>query len=98
MAEKLTAYDPTAALVNDEKIAFFMADALETGDAAYIAHALGVATHAPREWLMWLGKPGFPTASRLLLMSEPICQLIPTCWYRCCLLPPWVRVNEPHST
>lgn len=71
-AEKLMAYDPAAALVNVEGIAAFVADALETGDAAYIAHALGVATHAPREWPIWLGKPGFPTASRLLLMSEPI--------------------------
>lgn len=38
---KLTPYDPAAALVNDEAIALFMADALETGDAAYIARALG---------------------------------------------------------
>lgn len=46
MAEKLMAYDPAAALVNVEGIAAFVADALETGDAAYIAHALGVATRA----------------------------------------------------
>jgi len=46
MAEKLTAYDPAAALVNDEEIAFFMADALETGNAAYIARALGIVTRA----------------------------------------------------
>ena len=42
MTEKLTNFDPAAALVNDEEIAFFMADAFETGDAAYIAKALGV--------------------------------------------------------
>lgn len=71
-AEKLTTYDPAAALVNDREIAFFLSEALETGNAAYIAHALGVATHAPREWPMWLGKPGFPTASRLSLMSDPV--------------------------
>lgn len=46
MAEKLTTYDPAAALVNDEEIAVFMADALETGDASYIAHALGIVARA----------------------------------------------------
>lgn len=46
MAEKLTAYDPAAALVNVEGFVVFVADALETEDAAYIAHALGVATRA----------------------------------------------------
>lgn len=43
---KLTLYDPAAALVNDEAIALFMADALETGDAAYIARALGAIARA----------------------------------------------------
>lgn len=46
MTEKLTTYDPAAALVDDEEIAFFMADAFETGDAAYIAKALGVVARA----------------------------------------------------
>jgi probable addiction module antidote protein len=46
MAEKLTDFDPAAALVNDEEIAFFMADAFETGDAAFIAKALGVVARA----------------------------------------------------
>ncbi len=46
MPEKLTAYDPAAALVNDEEIAFFMADAFETGNAAFIAKALGVVARA----------------------------------------------------
>jgi probable addiction module antidote protein len=46
MTEKLTTYDPANALVDDEEIAFFMADALETGDAAYIAKALGVVARA----------------------------------------------------
>ena len=46
MIEKLSTYDPAAALVNDEEIAFFMADALETGDAAYIAKSLGIVARA----------------------------------------------------
>ena len=46
MTEKLTTYDPAEALVNDEEVAFFMADALETGDAAYIAKALGIVARA----------------------------------------------------
>ncbi len=46
MAEKLTNYDPAAALVDDEEIAAFMADAFETGDAGYIARALGIVARA----------------------------------------------------
>lgn len=46
MTEKLTNYDPARALVNDEEIEFFLADALETGNAAYIAQALGVIARA----------------------------------------------------
>ena len=46
MAEKLTTYDPAAALVDDAEIAAFMADAFETGDAGYIAHALGIVARA----------------------------------------------------
>jgi len=42
MTQKMTTYDPAAALVDDEEIAFFMADAFETGDVAYIAKALGI--------------------------------------------------------
>ena len=36
---KLTPYDPANALVDDEEIAVFIADALETGDSTYIAKA-----------------------------------------------------------
>lgn len=43
---KLTSYDPTNALVDDEQIAIFMADAFETGDPAFIAEALGVVARA----------------------------------------------------
>ncbi|WBM70425.1 putative addiction module antidote protein [Buttiauxella sp. WJP83] len=46
MKVTVTDYDPAKALVDDEEIAFFMADALETGDAAYIAKALGVVARA----------------------------------------------------
>lgn len=46
MANNLTTYDPAAALVNDEEMAVFMADALETGGAAYIAHVFGVVARA----------------------------------------------------
>jgi len=43
---KLTSYDPANALVDDEQIALFMADAFETGDPAFIAEALGVVARA----------------------------------------------------
>lgn len=46
MSEKLSTYDPATALVNDEEIAFFMADAFETGDAAHIAKSLGIVARA----------------------------------------------------
>lgn len=39
-------YDPAEDLVSKEGIALFMADALETGDAAYIGKALGVVARA----------------------------------------------------
>mgnify|MGYP001115385508 CR=1 FL=1 len=46
MTKRLTTYDPAVALVDDEEIAAFMADAFETGDSAYIAKALGVVARA----------------------------------------------------
>jgi len=46
MSEKLTAYDPAEDLNSDEAIATFMAEAFESGDAGYIAHALGVVARA----------------------------------------------------
>jgi hypothetical protein len=46
IAEKYSVYDPAKDLLSDEGIAIFMADALETEDASYIAHALGVVAHA----------------------------------------------------
>jgi probable addiction module antidote protein len=46
MTKKLTNFDLAAALVNGAEIAFFMADAFETGDASFIAKALGVVARA----------------------------------------------------
>ncbi|MBB3145725.1 putative addiction module antidote protein [Phyllobacterium trifolii] len=46
MTEKLYDYDPADALKSDEAIEIFLSDAFETGDAAYIARALGVVARA----------------------------------------------------
>ncbi len=46
MKEPVYDYDPAAALEDEENIAIFLADALETGDAAYIAKAMGVVARA----------------------------------------------------
>ena len=46
MTEKLTRFDPAEGLTSDEAIAAFMADAFESNDAGYIAHALGVVARA----------------------------------------------------
>jgi probable addiction module antidote protein len=46
MAEKLTTYDPAEDLTSDLAVATFMAEAFETQDAGYIAHALGVVARA----------------------------------------------------
>ena len=46
MGEKLTTYDPAEDLGSDEAIASFMAEAFETEDSSYIAHALGVVARA----------------------------------------------------
>ena len=46
MTEKLYDYDPADALKSDEAIEIFLTDAFETGDAAYIARALGVVARA----------------------------------------------------
>lgn len=46
MTEQLFNYDPAEALDGPEAIAEFLADALDTGDAAYIARAMGVVARA----------------------------------------------------
>lgn len=44
--EKTYPYDPADALTSKEAISVFIADAFETGDPAYIAHALGVVARS----------------------------------------------------
>ena len=46
MSQTLYDYDPADSLDTPEAIEVFMADAVESGDAAYIAHALGVIAKA----------------------------------------------------
>ena len=46
MTEKLYDWDAAEYLDSPEAISMFMADAMETGDAAYIAKALGVVARA----------------------------------------------------
>ncbi len=46
ISESLSTYDPAEDLGSDEAIAVFLADALETGDAGYIANAIGVVARA----------------------------------------------------
>jgi probable addiction module antidote protein len=46
MSEKLTPFDPAEGLTSGEAIATFMEEAFKTGDAGYIAHALGVVARA----------------------------------------------------
>ena len=45
-AQRPLIYDPAEDLRSEEAVAVFMAEAEETHDAAYIAHALGVAARA----------------------------------------------------
>lgn len=46
MTEKLTTFDIAEELTSAESIAVYMADAFESNDAGYIAHALGVVARA----------------------------------------------------
>lgn len=46
MAKKLTTYDPAGDLTSDKAIAIFMAEAFQTNDAGYVAHAMGVVARA----------------------------------------------------
>ena len=46
MTETFTEFDPAEYLTSPEAIAEFVTDALETGDAGYIAKAMGVAARA----------------------------------------------------
>lgn len=46
MNDRWTNFDPAELLDSDEAVAAFMADAFESGDAGYIAQALGVVARA----------------------------------------------------
>lgn len=46
MVKKLYEYDPADALTSDDAIEAFLSDAFETGDARYIAKAVGVVARA----------------------------------------------------
>jgi probable addiction module antidote protein len=46
MTEKLYTCDPADALKSDEAVEVFLTDAFETGDARYIAKAIGVVARA----------------------------------------------------
>lgn len=46
MAEKVTHYDPAEDLTSDVAIAAFMAEAFQTNDPGFIAHALGIVARA----------------------------------------------------
>lgn len=46
MIEPIYGFDPAQALSGPEAVAVFIADALDTGDAAYIVEAMGVVARA----------------------------------------------------
>ena len=46
MAEAFTEFDPAEYLSSQEAITEFVADALQSGDAAYIAKAMGIVARA----------------------------------------------------
>lgn len=52
MTEILTRYDPADTLVDEETVAVFLTDALETADASFIAHAVGIVARASRSELL----------------------------------------------
>lgn len=46
MTEQISDYDPAKALDGPEAMAMFIADALHTGDTAYVANAMSVVARA----------------------------------------------------
>lgn len=85
MSERLYDYDPAAALDSEAAIAIFLADAFETGDANYIAKAVGVAARAKgmsqlatetglsREQLYRsFGESGNPTLKTMLAVTRAL--------------------------
>ena len=69
MTEKLTTYDPAADLSSDEAIATFMAEAFQTSDAAFVAHALGVVVRA-KGMAQIAGQTGLSRRQLYRLFSE----------------------------
>lgn len=55
MSEPLYDYDPAEALDSAEAIEVFMADALETGDAAYVIKAEAVVEQARKTSFLEIG-------------------------------------------
>ena len=85
MTEELIPYDAADALQSPEAIDEFMADAFESGNAGYIAHALGIVARAKgmtaiagetgmaREALYRsFGKNGNPTLKSVLAMLKSL--------------------------
>lgn len=69
MAGKLTTYVPAEDLASVEAMATFMAEAFETNDAGYIAHALGVVVRA-RGMAQIAGQTGLSREQLYLSFSE----------------------------
>ena len=76
MKEELTTFDPAEYLTTDEGIAYFMAEAFETGDVAYIAHAVGELarqTGLSREQLYRsFSEEGNPTLRTMLAVMKAL--------------------------
>ena len=70
MTEKLTTYDPAADLATDEAIAIFMAEAFQTNDTGYVAHALGVVARAKRDGPDCRADRAFPRTALPLFQRE----------------------------
>ena len=84
-AQKLTTYDPAEDLPSEKAIALLMAEAFQTSDAGYIAHALGVVARAKgmaqiatqtglsREQLYrWFSENGNPTLKTTLAVMKAL--------------------------
>ena len=70
MTESLASYDPAEDLGSDEAIAIFMAEAFQTGNAAYISHALGVVARV-KGMAQIAGQTGLSRAAQNRLPSTP---------------------------
>ncbi|VVP60672.1 addiction module antidote protein [Pseudomonas fluorescens] len=71
MTEIFTEFDPAEYLTTPEAIAEFMSDALETGDASYIAKAMGVVARA-KGMSELASEHGNPTLKTLLAVMKAL--------------------------